>query len=112
MILNSNESNNNHCEKCIVKGFWGEPTCSHWNCPCHTSIKEGWPTKFLNAGTENGLGDLSIMVGVVSEILTKAVESERARILAAVESKKGWSTIAGERYIKLEEIHHIVNNKQ
>lgn len=34
------ETNKGCCEKCIVKGFWGEPTCSHWNCPCHTNIKE------------------------------------------------------------------------
>lgn len=34
--------------------------------------EETWQSKFLNAGTEKGLGDLSMMIGVVSDIITKA----------------------------------------
>ena len=57
------------------------------------SVEKKWPTKFLNAGTEKGLGDLSMMIGVVSEILEaerqkrdevveEAVKQERDRIAA------------------------------
>ena len=34
-------------------------------------IDENWQSKFLNKGTELGCGDLSIMIGTVSEILDK-----------------------------------------
>lgn len=35
---------------------------------------------FLNAGTEKGLGDLSMMVGVVGEVREQAIAQERARL--------------------------------
>jgi hypothetical protein len=44
---------------------------------------ESWPSKFLNTGTEKGLGDLSMMIGTVSEIINtereRAVEEEREK---------------------------------
>ena len=46
-------------------------------------IEEQWQNKFLNKGTELGCGDLSLMIGTVSEILAKAKEEalqERDRI--------------------------------
>ncbi len=33
-------------------------------------LKESWQTKFLNEGTANGCGDLSIMISVVSDLLS------------------------------------------
>ena len=33
------------------------------------TVEEKWQTTFLNAGTEKGLGDLSMMISVVSDIL-------------------------------------------
>jgi len=41
------------------------------------TLKQQWQTTFLNAGTEKGLGDLSMMIGVVSSIIEKAVQEER-----------------------------------
>lgn len=56
------------------------------------TVKEKWQTKFLNAGTEKGLGDLSMMIGVVSEILQaerqkreEMVEAERERIAKEID---------------------------
>lgn len=40
-----------------------------------TMEAEGWTRKFLRKGTENGCGDLSIMVGTVSECITHAIEA-------------------------------------
>lgn len=36
--------------------------------------EENWQTKFLNKGTEEGLGDLSIMISTVSAILASQKE--------------------------------------
>lgn len=37
--------------------------------------KEAWQEVFLNAGTKAGCGDLSMMIGVVTEIREKAYEA-------------------------------------
>lgn len=43
----------------------------------HTLTKEEeWQNKFLTKATEIGLGDLSIMIGTVSEIRHNAVKAE------------------------------------
>ena len=65
------------------------------------SVEEKWQTKFLNAGTEKGLGDLSMMIGVVSEILQaerkrcdEMVEAERKRHLAEMRNAlKGFTEL-------------------
>ncbi len=46
--------------------------------------KETWQNKFLNAGTENGCGDLSIMISTVSDIREEAVLEERRRVLEII----------------------------
>lgn len=38
--------------------------------------EEQWQNKFLNAGTEMGFGDLSMMIGVVSEIIEQAKKTD------------------------------------
>ena len=97
------------CTKCLMnKGFSGFPYCLNAKCICHTppnkqpdskyaeGYKQGrfdaemdrlntkqpeaWQRTFLNAGTEKGLGDLSMMVGVVSEIITSQRASDVRRL--------------------------------
>jgi hypothetical protein len=45
----------------------------------HTTSDTSWPNKFLNAGIEMGLGDLSMMIGTVSEILASQEEATRLK---------------------------------
>ena len=40
-------------------------------------MKETWQHKFLKAGTENGCGDLSIMIKTVSDIRQEEAEASR-----------------------------------
>ncbi len=47
-----------------------------------------WQRKFLNAGTEKGLGDLSMMIGVVSEILTSRDTYWKERVRKEVEGMR------------------------
>ena len=52
-------------------------------------IDENWQSKFLNKGTELGCGDLSIMIGTVSEILDKVKdEAHQAGIDEAEQARK------------------------
>ena len=52
-------------------------------------IDENWQSKFLNKGTELGCGDLSIMIGTVSEILDKVKdEAHQAGIDEGKEEQK------------------------
>ena len=57
------------CTKTCNPCFNGH--CDLCNGPCHQP-EQSWEKKFLNAGTEKGCGDLSIMVGTVSGLLAKA----------------------------------------
>lgn len=45
---------------------------------------EKWQNKFLNYGSANGLGDLSMMISTVSDIREAAKEEERKRIAEEV----------------------------
>ena len=71
------------------------------------SVEEKWQTTFLNAGTEKGLGDLSMMIGVVSEILQaerqkreEVVEAERERILKEYRLCVGLEEVAKHSFLK------------
>ena len=107
------------CEKCY--GAFGVIGCKgKSSCPCHypKENKEEWQVKFLNFGTAEGLGDLSIMISIVSEIreeayrqghdeaikwereadngVAKAVAEERERIKKFVKNSK----IAGDDIVE------------
>lgn len=46
--------------------------------------KTTWQSEFLNAGTDNGLGDLSMMIGTVSKIREDAKSEEADRIATEI----------------------------
>ena len=43
-------------------------------------VEEPWTTTFLNAGTEMGLGDLSMMIGTVGKLLTSQSIKHKAEV--------------------------------
>lgn len=53
--------------------------CNNKMCHCHlakasqSQAKDSWQKTFLDAGTANSCGDLSIMIGVVSGILAEEI---------------------------------------
>lgn len=47
---------------------------------------EKWQNKFLNYGSANGLGDLSMMISTVSDIREAAKEEERKSIADSIDS--------------------------
>ena len=106
-MTSTNESNK-CCEKCFVKGLYGEPTCAIWNCPCHTNIKEGWQERVLAIANEFAQDGaiLPLKLAIESE-LSKAIEEERSRILAEV--RKACHDSYHE-HLFLNEIRHIINN--
>ncbi len=53
------------------------------------ALGEQWQTIFLNAGTEKGLGDLSMMIGVVSGLLDKTRTAEQERVVGILQNMKG-----------------------
>ena len=62
------------CQECLQsEATTGEQCVKMRDCICH-SPKEEWQKVFLDAGTEKGLGDLSMMIGVVSGIVEEAEE--------------------------------------
>ena len=83
-------------------------------------VEEPWTTTFLNAGTEMGLGDLSMMIGTVGKLLTsqsikhkaeveKARKEERERIRKFFkESSDDWS-VNSDNWVKLDE---LLTNKE
>ena len=63
-----------------------------------------WQRKFLNAGTEKGLGDLSMMIGVVSEILYSRDTYWKER----VENTRTALLFIGEKVLKeMSEIYAV-----
>ena len=54
----------------------------------NTKQPEAWQRTFLNAGTEKGLGDLSMMVGVVSEIITSQRASDVRRFQKIIRKER------------------------
>ena len=52
-------------------------------------IKDSWQAKFLEAGTKNGCGDLSIMIGTVTQIHTQAKEEVKLDTLKWVRARLG-----------------------
>jgi hypothetical protein len=77
-------------------------------------MTDEWQTIFLNAGTEKGLGDLSMMIGVVSEIIAQATSKAREEALddmfleiakLAVPDERQPS--AGDLHVNMDDIHEI-----
>ena len=74
---------NNCCKLCGKRASGLGATayvCIDPNCPnCHQQPAEDarWQKIFLNAGTANGFGDLSMMISVVSKIIAQA-QAEKA----------------------------------
>ena len=56
--------------------------------PSSAAGTDQWARRFLSAGTELGFGDLSMMVGVVSEIITAQKQSHSEAIRERVLDKK------------------------
>lgn len=84
-------------------------------------IEEQWQNKFLNKGTELGCGDLSIMIGTVSEILAKAeeeacqagIDEARSQVLIELMSLPKISFPADKKlnglYVEWSDINKLLN---
>lgn len=76
-------------------------------------IEEKWQNIFLNTGTEKGLGDLSMMISTVSDIIqskkASAVEAERAKWVFASEDVRKTMT---ERFLQDKQNEQINPSKE
>lgn len=68
------------------------PSKDNGKCPEEddfiNAMENKWQSKFLNKGTECGLGDLSMMIGVVSGIMDEEVRKAVEAILKIIGDKQ------------------------
>ena len=79
-------------------------------------LGEQWQDKFLEAGTEKGLGDLSAMISVVSEILTAQITNTGEELMRRVEGGRrklpqDAKEIMGELGVAEEKLRNFGANK-
>ena len=80
-------------------------------------MEDTWQYKFLTAGTENGCGDLSIMISTVSKLLHQAMLDARNEVLEEVERdiRECAEPYDGAKWlndVKVENILQIIKSKK
>lgn len=78
------------------------------------SVEEKWQDKFLNAGTEKGLGDLSMMIGVVGEILEaerQKREEQAKRYITLMNQALGETELPEDVWKKIARVNQLILDK-